>query len=190
MARWDEDDYWDDRDELQTRQRRPRSDEEQEEPSHPLPAVPVEQELEGSVYMVPDTLWEIFAPDRDDHPGVCVRCHLPARLAFLNKGTDPAFARPHLYLVVYIDPTPENGLGKRTAFALDPRRVRLHRLLTLHDSPRRLGRLERLGDADLKAIAVWRMEGYSNAEIADRMSCSVVTVGRRLRMIRTILEEG
>jgi RNA polymerase sigma factor (sigma-70 family) len=52
------------------------------------------------------------------------------------------------------------------------------------------GLLARLGDADLKAVAVWRLEGYSNAEIADRMGCSVVTVGRRLRLIRTILEEG
>jgi DNA-directed RNA polymerase specialized sigma24 family protein len=52
------------------------------------------------------------------------------------------------------------------------------------------GLLGRLGDADLKAIAVSRLEGYSNAEIADRMSCSVVTIQRRLRLIRTILEEG
>jgi RNA polymerase sigma factor (sigma-70 family) len=50
--------------------------------------------------------------------------------------------------------------------------------------------LERLGDADLRSIAVWRLEGYSNAEIAQRMTCSVVTIERRLRLIRTILEEG
>ena len=50
------------------------------------------------------------------------------------------------------------------------------------------GLLGRLGDADLRSVAVWRLEGFSNAEIADRLTCSVVTVERRLRLIRKILE--
>jgi DNA-directed RNA polymerase specialized sigma24 family protein len=48
--------------------------------------------------------------------------------------------------------------------------------------------LERLGDPELRSIAVWRLEGYSNEEIAGRLNCSTVTVERRLRLIRKILE--
>lgn len=48
--------------------------------------------------------------------------------------------------------------------------------------------LARLGDLELRSIAVWRLEGYSNGEIAGRLDCSVVTVERRLRLIRRILE--
>jgi DNA-directed RNA polymerase specialized sigma24 family protein len=50
------------------------------------------------------------------------------------------------------------------------------------------GLLARLDDAGLRSVAVWRLEGYSNAEIADRLNCSTVTVERRLRLIRKILE--
>ena len=48
--------------------------------------------------------------------------------------------------------------------------------------------LARLEDPSLQSVAVWRLEGYSNAEIADRLDCSEVTVERRLRLIRKILE--
>jgi DNA-directed RNA polymerase specialized sigma24 family protein len=44
--------------------------------------------------------------------------------------------------------------------------------------------LESLGDAVLRSIAVWKMEGYTNAEIAARLGCVEVTVERRLRLIR------
>jgi DNA-directed RNA polymerase specialized sigma24 family protein len=50
--------------------------------------------------------------------------------------------------------------------------------------------LDRLGDPDLCAIAVWRLEGYSNAEIAGRLACAEVTVERRLKLIRKILQRG
>ena len=53
----------------------------------------------------------------------------------------------------------------------------LHRLLDL------------LEDPDLKALAVAKMEGYQNAEIAGRLGCSVRTVERRLRLIRKKWEE-
>jgi DNA-directed RNA polymerase specialized sigma24 family protein len=41
-----------------------------------------------------------------------------------------------------------------------------------------------LGDAELRSIAVLKMEGYSNAEIASRVGCAVPTIERRLRLIR------
>jgi hypothetical protein len=44
--------------------------------------------------------------------------------------------------------------------------------------------LERLADPDLQALAVAKMEGYTNEEIAERFDCSVRTIERRLRLIR------
>ncbi|MBV9124018.1 MAG: RNA polymerase subunit sigma-70 [Planctomycetes bacterium] len=49
--------------------------------------------------------------------------------------------------------------------------------------------LDRLEDAELKSIALWKMEGYTNAEIAGRLECVTVTVERRLRLIRRIWEK-
>jgi DNA-directed RNA polymerase specialized sigma24 family protein len=44
--------------------------------------------------------------------------------------------------------------------------------------------LEQLGDDVLRSIAVWKMEGLTNQEIAARLGCAVPTVERRLRLIR------
>jgi DNA-directed RNA polymerase specialized sigma24 family protein len=44
--------------------------------------------------------------------------------------------------------------------------------------------LGRLTDPDLRALAVAKMEGYTNQEIAQRSGCSVRTVERRLHLIR------
>lgn len=44
--------------------------------------------------------------------------------------------------------------------------------------------LDQLGDADLRAIAIAAMEGYSNEEIAQRLNCAVRTVERRRELIR------
>ncbi len=44
--------------------------------------------------------------------------------------------------------------------------------------------LARLDDAELRSIAGWKMEGYTNAEIAAKLGCAAVTVERRLRLIR------
>jgi DNA-directed RNA polymerase specialized sigma24 family protein len=49
------------------------------------------------------------------------------------------------------------------------------------------GLLRRLGSDELRAIAVWKLEGYTNAEIAARHGCALVSVERRLRLIRSIL---
>jgi DNA-directed RNA polymerase specialized sigma24 family protein len=50
--------------------------------------------------------------------------------------------------------------------------------------------LARLGDDQLRSIAVWKMEGYSNEEIATRLACATPTVERRLRLIRSLWQEG
>jgi len=45
---------------------------------------------------------------------------------------------------------------------------------------------QRLGDQELCAVALWKMEGYSNEEIAQRLDCGLRSVGRKLRIIRSI----
>jgi RNA polymerase sigma factor (sigma-70 family) len=47
-----------------------------------------------------------------------------------------------------------------------------------------------LDDSSLQSVAVWKMEGYTSAEIAPRLRCTVRTVERKLRSIRQIWEEA
>jgi DNA-directed RNA polymerase specialized sigma24 family protein len=46
--------------------------------------------------------------------------------------------------------------------------------------------LDRLGDESLRRIAVWKMEGESNEEIAQRLGCGLRTVERKLGVIRAV----
>jgi DNA-directed RNA polymerase specialized sigma24 family protein len=59
--------------------------------------------------------------------------------------------------------------------------------LLLQESMARL--LDALGDDTLRKIALARMEGHSNAEIAGEIGRAEVTVERRLRLIRAIWQE-
>jgi DNA-directed RNA polymerase specialized sigma24 family protein len=47
-----------------------------------------------------------------------------------------------------------------------------------------------LDDADLRKLAMEKMEGYSNREIAEHQNCSVRTTERRLKLIRAKYEEN
>jgi len=49
--------------------------------------------------------------------------------------------------------------------------------------------LNQLPDVELRKIAVAKLEGYSNAEIAARLTRSLATVERKLALIRRIWEE-
>ena len=40
-----------------------------------------------------------------------------------------------------------------------------------------------------RQIALWKMEGYTNDEIAGKLDCAVPTVERRLRLIRKTWEK-
>ena len=51
---------------------------------------------------------------------------------------------------------------------------------------RLLGLLE---DESLRAIAVWKMEGFTNDEIANKLGCSLRTVATKLKLIRQTWEE-
>jgi DNA-directed RNA polymerase specialized sigma24 family protein len=46
--------------------------------------------------------------------------------------------------------------------------------------------LQRLRDPELRTVAVWKMEGYTVAEIAARLDCVTRTVERKLQLIRAI----
>ena len=46
--------------------------------------------------------------------------------------------------------------------------------------------LDGLGGADLRSIALWKMEGYTTDEIAARLGCVPRTVERRLKVIRSL----
>jgi DNA-directed RNA polymerase specialized sigma24 family protein len=49
--------------------------------------------------------------------------------------------------------------------------------------------LGRLRDPVLRQVAVWKLEGHTNAEIAERQGCSLPTVERRLAIIRRLLRD-
>src|SRR5262249_28460007 len=49
--------------------------------------------------------------------------------------------------------------------------------------------LERLDDDELRSVALWKMEGYTNAEIGAKLGRSEGTVERKLRLIRGAWEK-
>lgn len=60
-------------------------------------------------------------------------------------------------------------------------------VLTMAESVERL--LSHLGDGQLREIAVGKMEGLSNAELATRLACSERTIERRLHLIRETCQQ-
>jgi DNA-directed RNA polymerase specialized sigma24 family protein len=49
--------------------------------------------------------------------------------------------------------------------------------------------LDSLEDSTLQQIALWRMDGLSNSEIAWKMGCVIRTVERKIERIRLIWED-
>jgi hypothetical protein len=49
--------------------------------------------------------------------------------------------------------------------------------------------LDKLGNADLRAIALWLVEGYTVAEITGKLACSPRTVARKVAQIRDLWSE-
>jgi DNA-directed RNA polymerase specialized sigma24 family protein len=49
--------------------------------------------------------------------------------------------------------------------------------------------LDRLGDESLRAVARWKMEGWTNREVAARLGCVEHTAERKLRSIRRLWSE-
>jgi DNA-directed RNA polymerase specialized sigma24 family protein len=50
--------------------------------------------------------------------------------------------------------------------------------------------LDGLGDETLRSVAVWKLEGWTNEEIAGKLGCSLSRVERKLRLIRHTWEQG
>lgn len=138
MSSWDDEELWDDRDEPL---RRARPATEEEELAEVLP-VAIEVELEGSVYRVSDKLWWFRVWNRDDHPGLCVRCEIPSQIAVMCLGRDADSPWSLAGTTVEVGRSSQNGLTKRTAFALAPWPVSLRLLRLIHTEGGWLGRLE------------------------------------------------
>jgi RNA polymerase sigma factor (sigma-70 family) len=51
-------------------------------------------------------------------------------------------------------------------------------------------RLRQLDDQELRSIAIWKLEGRTNQEIARQLKCVTRTVERRLEMIRALWESS
>ena len=49
--------------------------------------------------------------------------------------------------------------------------------------------LDRLDSPELRTVAMRKVEGYGNDEIAAQLGCGLRTVERRLRLIRSIWEQ-
>jgi DNA-directed RNA polymerase specialized sigma24 family protein len=49
--------------------------------------------------------------------------------------------------------------------------------------------LDGLGDANLRRVAVWKLEGHTNEEIATKLGRSLAAVERKLRLIRATWEK-
>jgi len=49
--------------------------------------------------------------------------------------------------------------------------------------------LDRLDNPELRNVALLKVEGYRNEEIAEQLGCGIRTVERRLRLIRSIWEQ-
>jgi DNA-directed RNA polymerase specialized sigma24 family protein len=49
--------------------------------------------------------------------------------------------------------------------------------------------LGQLPNAEVRTVALCKLEGYINAEIAERLGCAEGTVERRLRVIRTLWDD-
>jgi DNA-directed RNA polymerase specialized sigma24 family protein len=63
--------------------------------------------------------------------------------------------------------------------------------LTLRAAERFEQLIDRLRQTDkmLETIALWKFEGYTSAEVANRLGCSIRRVARKLDLIRRILEQ-
>jgi DNA-directed RNA polymerase specialized sigma24 family protein len=50
--------------------------------------------------------------------------------------------------------------------------------------------LDRLSDTILRAIALWKMEGFTTEEIATKLGCTSRTIERKLQLIRRLWDLG
>src|SRR5262249_47639103 len=83
--------------------------------------------------------------------------------------------------------------GGRLVSLTDLEAERLEELLSMEPNPALAAQmadecrllLGRLGDDTLRSVALWKMEGQTNREIAEKLGCVESTVERKLRSIRS-----
>ena len=94
------------------------------------------------------------------------------RATRLKRGGAAGPAAADLDLITSRDPTPEllAEVNERLTALLD--------------------RLDRTGDPALRRVAVWRLEGESADEIADRLGCSRRTVERKVGVIERVWDRA
>ena len=88
--------------------------------------------------------------------------------------------------------------GQRVRSLTDLEDLGVHEILGMEPTPQLAAQmteecqilLNRLGDPTLHAVAIWKMEGYTNREIAKKLDCVEQTVERKLRSIRRIWSNG
>jgi DNA-directed RNA polymerase specialized sigma24 family protein len=107
-----------------------------------------------------DELWRLLVVITARKAG-----HLARSQTQLKRGGGAAAAPLELEEIVADEPTPEFALQVAEEF------LRL---------------LGRLGDAELEAVAVWKMQGATTAEIADRLGYVPRTIERKLRLVRAL----
>lgn len=104
---------------------------------------------------------DYFAQERAQKRGA-------GRVAAVSELDDSSSRAAALDAVVSQEPTPEVAA------------------ILAEECERLLNRL----DGDLRRIAVGKMEGYSNRELASQLNCGLRTIERRLDIIRRIWTEG
>ena len=80
-----------------------------------------------------------------------------------------------------LDPADADGAGRGLAAVADPEPTPEFAAL-LADDCRRL--LAQLRDETLRQVALLRLEGFTNEEIAERLGCSLRSVARKVELIR------
>jgi DNA-directed RNA polymerase specialized sigma24 family protein len=50
--------------------------------------------------------------------------------------------------------------------------------------------LDRLSDSILRAVALWKIEGFTTEEIASKLGCTTRTIERKLQLIRRLWDGG
>jgi RNA polymerase sigma factor (sigma-70 family) len=73
------------------------------------------------------------------------------------------------------------------AYAVDPEPTPAAAVEFLEEYQRQRELLE---SPEVRAVAVWKLEGFGNKEIAAKLGCKVRTVERRLRLIRATWEQA
>ncbi len=80
-------------------------------------------------------------------------------------------------------PAPDVGLSQLTSKEPDPQAA-----FQVAEECQQI--LNRLSDSILRAVALWKIEGFTTEEIAAKLGCTTRTVERKLQLIRRLWECG